>query len=235
MPMKIAVMQPYFIPYIGYFQLMSAVDQFVVFDDVNYIKRGWINRNRILLNGQPHYLTLPISGASQNRIIQFIELDRDKIALDKKLSMIRHAYSKAPFFDATFSLAEKLLGCPENNLCRFIVYSLKIIAAQLGIPTRFCMSSELKKDSSLKGQEKILEICRVLGADHYINSIGGRGLYENEAFARNGIRLSFLSPDPIEYPQFGGGFVPDLSIVDVMMFNSREACREFLKDYHLID
>lgn len=232
--MKTAVMQPYFLPYIGYFQLLSTVSSFVVFDDANFIKKGWINRNRVLLNEKPHYITLPLSGASQNRLINEIELVLDPKNIQKKLDMIYHAYGKAPYFEQIFQMIEDIFCYKETNLSIFVIYSLKKIAEYLAIDTQFLISSKFKKDNHLKGQEKILEICRKVGATHYINPIGGMELYRTEAFRKNGIRLSFLKTDSIEYRQFRKDFVPNLSIIDTLMFISKNECKKLLNKYSFL-
>lgn len=229
--MKLAIMQPYFFPYIGYFQLINAVDTFVVYDDVNFIKRGWINRNFILSQGKKSLLTLQLQGASQNLRINQVLVGGNRVKL---LKSIQRSYSKAPQFSSVFPLMESIMLYEETNLAKFIDYGLRQICDYLGITPKWRLSSELKKDSTLSGQDKILAICTELGASQYINVPGGRDLYEREVFSDQGIELSFIEQKETEYSQFVGGFEPNLSIIDVMMFNDQKQCSHLLKEYSLV-
>lgn len=223
-------MQPYLFPYLGYFQLIQAVDTFVVYDDVQYIKGGWINRNYILAHGSKQLFTLPLSGASSNMLINQIKVgDRQR----KIIQTIRQNYGKAPYFSAVFSLFTNIIEHPEKNLAAFLDYGLRQICHYLDLHPQWYLSSALKKDNSLKGMRKVLAICKELGCSRYINLPGGRELYAQEEFARHGIQLSFIQPKTIAYRQFGNEFVPNLSIIDVMMFNSREQCARLLEDFEL--
>lgn len=228
-------MQPYFLPYIGYWQLMNLVDQYVLYDDVNYIKGGWVNRNRILMNGEPRYITLPLQHASPNKLICDINVCNDKKFVEKPLRMIESAYKKAPYFGAIFPMVLKICDSNEVNAAAYIINSLKVICEYLGIGTEFIISSSLKKDNSLRGQEKILAICETLNATEYYNAIGGQKLYSHDEFDRRGIKLKFLKTKSIEYCQFGNAFQENLSILDVMMFNSKDKVRELLDEYVLVD
>lgn len=232
--MKLAVMQPYFVPYIGYWQLLNAADQFVVYDDVNYIKRGWINRNRILEEGKPLYFNIPIRKASQNKRINQIEVNHDEKLKAKSLRTIELAYKKAPYFGQVYPLVEEILRSEEKVLSEYILHSLKVICKYLGIETRLLRSSDIPKDNGLKGQDKILEICSILGAEEYYNAIGGRDLYSFEAFRARNIRLGFIKTGDIRYRQFGNEFCENLSILDIMMFNSVPEIREMLEQYTVI-
>ena len=232
--MKVGIMQPYFMPYIGYWQLLAAVDRYVIYDDVNFIKRGWVNRNRILVNGQPGYFNVPMKGASQNKRICEVGVDTDPGLAERNLRILENAYRKAPYFDAVYGLMEEILSCGKDNLAEYLTESIKAVCGYLGIGTELVISSSLDKDCSLKGQDKVLEICRLLGADEYYNAIGGRELYSGGAFAEKGISLKFLQTDDLEYAQFGQGFVGNLSIIDVMMFNSVREIKEMLEKYTLV-
>lgn len=216
-------MQPYFFPYIGYFQLIHSVDAFVIYDDVNYIKRGWINRNNIILQGKPKRLTLELEGASQNKLINAINVSDRKFKL---LVQLHHCYSKAPFFKQVFPLCEEILLHESHNLANFLDYQLRTICQFLGINRHWYISSQLKKDARLRGQEKIIAICKELGATHYINPEGGSHLYSQSRFEEHMIGLQFLKSVPKRYQQFGTEFLPALSIIDVMMFNSQDDVRE---------
>lgn len=228
--MKVAVMQPYFFPYLGYFQLIRAVDAFVVFDDVSFIKRGWISRNAILGGGVAQRLTLDTSGASQNRLISEVGVGANR---DKLLKTIRQNYAQAPQFGAAYPVIEEALALPEANLARFLERGLQLVCGYLGLQPGWHCSSGMEKEAGLRGQDKVLALCEALGASHYINLPGGQALYDRAEFARRGITLSFIRPRPIAYRQLGGPFVPNLSIIDVMMFNDREQCANLLQEYDL--
>lgn len=230
---KIAIMQPYFVPYIGYWQLLNAVDTYVVFDDVNYIKRGWINRNRILINKEPHYINLELSGVSQNKKINEIELSADIELRKKTLKTIEYNYKRAPFYEETMNLMKKILLNKEKNLALFLFDQIRIVANYFDMNTEIIMSSSLEKNNELKGQDKIIDICRKLNADVYYNAIGGMNLYSHEKFESEKIGLHFLESQPIEYKQFGNVFYGSLSIIDVMMFNSRDQINTMLNKFSL--
>jgi hypothetical protein len=220
--MNVAIMQPYLFPYIGYFQLIAAADTFVVYDDVAFINRGWINRNRVLQQGRELLVTVPLRAASQNRTIREIEIAEDGLWLPRVLRTVEHAYARAPRFPDTYALAEAVLGSKERSISRMAVSGLRAVCTHLGITTRFVESSTVYGNSALKGQERILDICAREGATRYINLPGGAALYSRAEFAARGVELEILEPDPGPYRQFGDPFVPWLSILDVLMFNSRE-------------
>lgn len=232
--MKVGIMQPYFLPYIGYWQLMNAVDMYVVYDDVNYITGGWINRNRILVNGQPKYITIPIVDASQNRLINETKIDINSKLLGKNLKMIELAYKKAPFFNDVYPLIEEILNCKKEDIVSFIMNSFKIICGYLDIRTELMLSSSIQKDRSLCGQDKILAICEQLGASQYYNAIGGQALYSYSNFNKKNMELNFVRTKDIYYRQFKNEFQGSLSIIDVLMFNSREDVKRMLLCYDLI-
>lgn len=229
--MKLGIMQPYFFPYIGYWQLLNYVDTYVVYDDVNYIKRGWINRNFILANGNKTLLTLQLKKASQNKLINEIEIGDN---FNKKLKTISQAYSKAPFFDSIFPIIESLFMSSESNLAFFLFESIKKISEYLEIKTSILLSSSLQKDDSLSGQDKIVNICQKLEADTYVNAIGGQDLYSKNIFLENNIKLDFLKSNSIEYPQFNNEFIANLSMIDVLMFNSPGQIKEYLSRFELV-
>ena len=232
--MKIGIMQPYFLPYIGYWQLLNVVDKYVIYDDVNYINRGWINRNRILLNSKDKMITLSLKEVSQNKLIKEIELLNNEKEREKLLKTISQSYKKAPFYDEVYPLIEEILNYKEINLEKFLENSIKKIIEYLEIDTTILISSEIEKDNMLKGKNKILDICKNLGASEYYNAIGGQELYSYEEFNKESIKLKFLKSGNIEYKQFKNEFIPNLSIIDVMMFNSKEKIKEFLNNYTLI-
>ncbi len=230
--MKVGIMQPYFFPYIGYWQLIHAVDKYVVYDDVTYIKGGWINRNNILLGGKKHLVTLPLFGASSFKNINEIEITPDAIARRKVLRTLESAYQKAPYFAKVMPMIERLImEC--NKISELNYRAIKEICAYIGIDTEIILSSEMEKDVSLKGVDKVLHINRILGADTYINAPGGKALYSGEIFADKGIALRFLEMQDISYRQYREEFVPGLSILDVLMFNAVTQIRGYLDRYKL--
>jgi hypothetical protein len=229
--MKVAVMQPYLFPYIGYWQMIHAVDRFVILDDVNYIKRGFINRNTILVNQEKKLITMGLKGASQNKLINEIEVEGDNSKILKTLSM---SYKKAPFYNSVFEQLEMVLLNKQRNLALFVGDSLNIISGYLGIQVEYLYSSEISKDPNLKAQKKIIDIAKSVNAKQYINSIGGQDLYEKEEFDKVGIQLRFIETKLIPYVQGLSSFVPNLSIIDLMMHNDVDAVREMLDSYRLI-
>jgi hypothetical protein len=228
---KLGIMQPYFLPYIGYWQLINAVDKYVIYDDVNYIKGGWINRNNILLNKQKFLFTLIPLGASPNKLINEITITTNQSKLLKTFEM---AYKKAHFFEEVFLLVKQIFDYNDKNLAKFIGNSIIRIAAYLGLKTEFIYSSEIEKNNLLKAQEKVIHICSILRATEYFNAIGGMELYNKADFEINNIKLRFLKTLPIEYKQFNSPFVLNLSILDVMMFNSLEKIKQMLDSYEVI-
>ncbi|MCX5848719.1 MAG: WbqC family protein [Deltaproteobacteria bacterium] len=229
--MKVAIMQPYLFPYIPYWQLIHSVDVFVVYDDVNYIVRGFINRNYILERGKPKIFTLHTQGASQNIIINQVSVGGNA---EKLINFFYHNYKKAPYFNSTMNILSELLLNKETNLSRFITTILKKICSYLSINTKFIDSSEVFNNANRRETDRIVDICRQLDAEVYINPIGGRVLYSKDEFAEKGIQIFFIESNPVVYKQFENLFVPNLSIIDVMMFNSPEAIHEFVESYRLV-
>lgn len=229
--MTLGIMQPYLFPYIGYWQLISAVDTFVVYDDVNFIKQGYINKNNILSNGAAHPFTLELVGTSSNKLINKIKIGNNK---KKLLKTIKQNYIKAPYFNTIFPLIEDIFKQNEENLAKFIGYSIIKVSAYLNLDTKIIFSSEIEKDNNLKGQEKVIHICKKLDAKNYINAIGGRELYSKAVFERSNLVLNFLNTEFIEYTQYENEFVPYLSIIDILMFNNLEIISQQLKNYKLI-
>lgn len=230
--MKLAIMQPYFFPYIGYFQLINAADKFVVYDNIQFTKKGWINRNRILVNGAAEYISLPLSKGSD-----YLNVDQRKLAGTfktesiKLLRRINESYRKAPQFDTVYPLIESVINAEEENLFGFIYQSLQAVCQFLDIKTEFIISSTLPIDHQLRSQDKVIAICDASGADQYINTIGGKELYSKEIFQQHNIELSFIQSGRVEYPQFANEFVPWLSIIDVMMFNSKEKIKQYIGSF----
>lgn len=229
--MRLGIMQPYFFPYLGYWQLLANVDKYVVYDDVTYIKGGWINRNNFLINGQKNLLTMRLEKASSYTLIKDIAIKDDFV---KFLKTIEMGYKKAPFFEDIFRLLKDICQCPDKKLGQFLFNSHIKICEYLGIDTELILSSSFEKHTELKGKDKVISICKQLGADEYINAIGGQELYDKKEFAENGIRLNFLQANLREYRQLKNEFVAGLSIIDIMMFNSKEEIKEMLNDFNLV-
>jgi hypothetical protein len=232
--MKLAIMQPYFFPYIGYFQLIAAVDTFIVYDNIKYTKKGWINRNRMLQNGKDVMFSLPLKTDSD-----YLDVCQRELAIDfncdKLLNQFKGAYRRAPYFEQTFPLVEKILRDESQNLFRFLKHSIVKTCEHLGITTEIRNSSDIAIDHTLKNQDKVFALCAAVAANTYVNAIGGIELYSKEAFREKGIDLKFIQSKPFEYPQLGSEFVPWLSIIDVMMFNPLETIQDCIStNYELI-
>lgn len=219
----VGVMQPYIFPYIGYFQLLNAVDDFIFYDDVNFIKGGWINRNNILLNGEKKLISFPCAGASSFKKINEIDFDSQNKQYSKSVKSIEQAYKKAPFFNQVFPLVEEVMLSGDDNLARRTASSVKSVAAYLGLNKRFYFSSEAFAESScMERTDRLIHIIQQLSGRKYINSIGGRELYKSEDFNKKGIELGFCQAVMEAYSQFNYEFVSGLSIIDVLMFCSKE-------------
>lgn len=227
-------MQPYFCPYLGYFQLMQSVDRFVLFDDVNYIKKGWINRNRVLVNGVEYLFTIPLEGMSQNKLICETMIVESRTWKDNLLKTVEHSYRKAPNFDVTYPIIQQILAFEERSLSRFIANSLSIFAAYIGMTVKIVNSSIGYANRCFRGQNRILDICLREGATHYHNATGGMELYDHHIFASKGVTLRFVKPHLTGYTQFGNDFISGLSIIDVLMFNSKKKIKSFLDEYELV-
>jgi len=233
--MKIAIMQPYFFPYIGYFQLINAVDEFIIYDEIEYTKKGWINRNRILVNGKDEYITLPLKKSSDFLNVNERYLaDTWEIEKCKLLNRIKESYRKAVYFNEIFPIIEHCILFENKNLFEFILNTVNVVNNYLEIITPIIKVSELSINKELKAENKVIEICKLRNADKYINPIGGTKLYNKESFLKNNIELYFLKSNDIKYKQFKNEFVPWLSIIDVMMFNSKEEIKKMLNQFELI-
>jgi hypothetical protein len=233
--MKIAIMQPYFLPYIGYFQLLNSVDKFVIYDNIQFTKKGWIHRNRMLLNGTDEYLTLPLKKASDFLNVNERELsDSFEVDKHKMLRKIKELYSKSPQYDTVHPIIESIFSNNDKNLFNFILNSINKINNYLDIQTEIVISSSIPINHDLKSEVKVIAICKALKATKYINAIGGLDLYTKSTFQENEIDLNFIKSRPIEYLQYDKKFVPWLSILDVLYFNSKEQTKEYLQQYTMI-
>ncbi len=232
--MKIGIMQPYFFPYLGYFQLLNMVDRYVVYDNAKFANNKWGFRNQILINGAPSYVRIKTKKASQNKLFNEIEVSGDTEAREKTMQTVECAYGKAPHFSEVMPMLEQFFRADYKNLAECSIASNRLVCDYLGIKTELLLMSDLECDRDAKRQYRIYDVCKALDCDEYINSIGGTELYDFEEFRENGIELAFLKTDDITYPQFGGEFVPNLSIIDVMMFNSVPEIQEMLGRFTLI-
>ena len=232
--MKIGIMQPYFFPYIGYFQLLNMVDKYLVCDDGLYARHKWAYRNRILINGAPGYFRIKLLNARHDQRFNEISISNDIMEKKRNIRTLEFAYKKAPYYSEVMPMLEQFLVADYGNLSEYNVASIQLVCNFLDIKTEILLSSEQNTDKALKKQYSIFDECRALGGNEYINAIGGRELYDFEEFRENGIELAFLKSDDIIYPQFGNEFVPNLSIIDVMMFNSVPEIQDMLNRYTLV-
>ena len=232
--MKLAIMQPYFFPYIGYFQLIAAVDLFIVYNNIQYTKKGRVNRNRLLQNGKDVIFSLPLKNDSHCLDVREREL-AGGFNRERLLNQLKGAYQCAPYFAETFPLLEQIIQYDDVNLFHFIHHSILKTCEYLCITTEIVVSSDIAIDHSLKNQEKVLAMCAEVGASTYVNAIGGKEMYSREAFSKKGVDLKFIQSKSIEYEQFGEAFIPWLSILDVLMFNPRDVIlSRMLTNYELI-
>ena len=225
-----AIMQPYFFPYLGYFQLLRAADIFIFHDDVQYIKAGWVNRNRILLGGQAGWLTLPVRSAEHTRAINERYYVLEPAVVGDLLRKLEAAYRQAPQFTAVFPIVREIMEFESANVAAFNINLVSRLCRKLGIAPRFYLASALEKDHRLTGQERVIELCRRVGASCYVNPIGGRHLYDRHVFAHYGIQLRFLKANVIS-----GRRDPFLSIIDVLMFHEVAAIENLLSNYEVVD
>jgi hypothetical protein len=217
--MKISIMQPYFVPYIGYFQMVNAVDTFIFYDNVTYIKNGWINRNRIKGG---NILTIPIKNQSSNILIQNTEISWDSRYVKKLFKTLQQTYSKSPYFNEVFDIVEDLLQNQPSTISELAISSVIKFSKYLNIDTEFKIAS---KENYKKGSDKItslINICLQEKTKNYINPIGGQSLYNKENFLSYGVDLNFIQT------------TPSLSIIDTCMTTPKEKIKEQLNNYKLI-
>ncbi|TCV94953.1 WbqC-like protein [Luteibacter rhizovicinus] len=228
--MKVAIMQPYFFPYIGYFQLMHAVEKFVIYDDAQYMKGGWINRNRILHTGAPLWWSAPVTHDSLKLPINRRTYSPGKEHRDRLIRQLDAAYRTAPHFHSVRDLVVECLSFNSINVATFNTNLLTTLARALDLPCQLLLSSDISA-SATTGEERVLDICESLGATIYINTPGGRKLYSHEHFLSRHIRLCFLCPEVPAYTQLGHPPIPGLSIVDCLMFNGLKKTRTLTSQY----
>lgn len=232
----LAIMQPYLFPYIGYFQLINAVDKFIFYDDVNFIKQGWINRNRILLNNSDFTFTVPLEKANSFTLIKDTLInerfyDHWRIKFQKT---IKQNYKKAPHYSAVNELVNTVLNNDSITISELAIESVIATSRYLGLKTKFAVASECYKNKDLDRESRLVDICKEEGSTHYINPLGGKELYDKKNFAEKEIQLSFIETLPCNYQQFNNDFLPWLSIIDVLMFNSVDDVKNMLLNYQLL-
>jgi hypothetical protein len=233
--MSIGIVQPYLFPYLGYFQLISEVETFVFYDDVNFITQGWINRNKVLVNGKANYFTIPCKNASQNKLINEVKHAMTDKKRGKLLRKIKFSYSNAPFFDDIFPIVENVLHTKSSHIADLAMQSIRQTVGYLNLDTTFKISSEEYHNTGLGKAERLIDICKQEKKTTYINPTGGKDLYDKEEFRSEGITLQFIEPSLEKYKQFDNDFIPGLSIIDVMMFNAPEKIRtDLLTAFNLV-
>ena len=232
---KVAIVQPYIFPYIGYFQLINSVDSFVFYDDVNFIKRGWINRNRVLFDGSDKLISIPLIKSSQNKLINEIEVNYGK-EYDNVLTLIKAVYKKAPYYKDCIQLIEDVLSSRTyDSVASLAAISVQKTQLFLGIEKDFKVSSQdFPETRGLERATRLIEITKLLNGKTYINPIGGKLLYEKGHFEKSSLKLQFIEPIYSEYKQFGSSFVQGLSIIDILMFNSKAKVIQMLNNYRLV-
>lgn len=217
--MRVAIMQPYLFPYIGYFQLIKAADIFVFLDDVSFIKKGWIHRNRLCLNKGIHWFSVPLEHASQFRTIQETLISKDEYIRWKKkfIDSLMYFYKKQPYFTEALNIVEEVLSSPVHSIADLAILSVKMCCGALNISTPLHRSSSIPYLCGLKGENRLIEICRHYNGNRYINAPGGKDLYSSARFAAHGMHLEFLQPSLNLYPVKGRDCIPNLSILDAIM------------------
>ena len=238
--MKIAIMQPYFFPYLGYFQLMSAVDEWVVFDDIQYIRHGWINRNRILspnLEKEWQYITVPLKKYSQNSLINQIEIRNTNSWVDSILGGLSYYKRiKAPYYNDTIAFIKPLIDSEYKFISKLNIDLIQNIASLLDIEINITISSkkDFKYKENMESDDWALEISKKMGASTYINPIGGSEIFNKNKFINESIQIKFLKPNLVRYKQSRREYVSMLSIIDSLMFNSLKEVKEMLNNYEII-
>lgn len=234
MARTIAVMQPYLFPYLGYFQLIAAADVFVLGDDLQYVRSGWVNRNRILHNDEARLITFPLKkDRFQLQINQRQLCDHFSDEAERLIRLIAESYQQAPYFAQVMPLVERLIHFPQQNISLYAEHAIREMCAYLHIVTPIMRSSDLILGSPVDKQERIIRIAHTFEATTFITPEGGSVVYDRDHFARNRLLVRFFRMNPVEYRQFRQPFVANLSIIDVLMFNCVEQIQQMLTQYRL--
>jgi hypothetical protein len=232
----LAVMQPYIFPYIGYFNLINSATHFVFYDDVDYIKQGWINRNRILINGHPSYFSIPLSNGRSGVQIREVKVFNLSHFYKKFKRTLEQSYGKSPFFDIGLSYVEKVLLSGEENISKLAELSISEASNMLEIEASVYRSSSDFSDSKGIGRsERLISIAQQLNCKTYVNSINASFLYDKQYFSMRGVNLSFIKPKLVGYNQLNATkFIPGLSIIDLIMNLSLDEIKSQLDSYELV-
>lgn len=227
-------MQPYFFPYIGYYQMAAAVDRFLFYDDVNFIKGGYIARNKLLINGTDWLFSVPLAGASSNQLIQDVRLDMDKWPSwkEKFLRTVDQNYRKAANYLAGRSLLAEVMELTNDRVAGLAERSVQLVLERLGRSVRFERTSEMALRHDLKFEERLLYICQREHITHYIQSEGGTSLYKGATWRAQGLSLQFIRPTGMKYPRHGA-WVPGLSMLDALLHVPFKDLDPLLDQYEL--
>ena len=230
-------MQPYVFPYLGYMHLVNASDIFVFYDDVTFIKQGWINRNRIIVNNSPYNFTIPLQDASSFRWIKHT-LVKDLDYFKKKfIKQVTQSYRKARNYKLGIEYIEAVLDDESANISDIAQKSVIFFFDMMGIEKLFLKSSELPipNRDGISAADRLIDITKYLDGDRYINLSGGVELYSKDYFASNKVQLNFVSSTFNAYDQGGGvAFIPSMSIIDLVMRLEPDEIREHLSTFELI-
>lgn len=230
--MKLAVMQPYLFPYIGYYQLAYCSDLFIFYDDVNYIKKGYINRNNIATKNGVFLFSLPIKNASQNKLINELYFTEET---KKILLTIEMSYSKSKYFHEIYPLIESIFNNKNRNLSNITSLSIIKVFEYLSLDFNYNFSSSIDYDRKNSAQEKIYDLCKINNSKQYINAIGGMELYDKEEFKKRNIKLEFIKPLITNYPQVNSStFIGNLSMIDILMNCSKDEIINQLNNFKII-
>lgn len=232
----IAVMQPYFLPYLGYFQLIHAVSTFVLFDDVTFIKKGWINRNRILTLQGEHMFSIPMLKASQNKLICDHKIFDISSFAEHFTKLIESNYKSAPYYNQGIEIVRKILDNLSSDLTDTCHHSIDVICQALDLECQIIRSSDLDNDKTLKAENKVADIVQLLNGKTYVNLPSGREIYHADYFQSKGLTLKFIQPkEPEPYSQIIPGFIPNLSIIDLLMSASANKIKAWITHYDICD
>jgi hypothetical protein len=233
----VGVMQPYLFPYLGYFQLINAVNHFVFYDDVNFIKGGWINRNRISIAETPTFFTVPLNSASSFKKINQTGINQKHFERwkTKFLRTLCQSYKKAPHFKQVYPLVENIFLPEYNSISDLAIASVKATSSYLNLSTGWYTSSGSFSESSEHNRvDRLIYITKSLNSKNYVNLIGGKALYNKSAFLDKEIALNFLEPTIEPYRAGRAIREPGLSIIDEMMWNSKDQLKERLQNYKIV-
>ncbi len=223
--MTCVILQPSYIPWRGYFHLIQKADVFVFYDDVQYDRHGWRNRNRIKTPRGPEWLTIPVRSAGdrwKEVTIREMQIAWEKNWAASHLAKFRQFYSKAPFFERYKPMLERWYGNRPELLADFTIDTTIELAHELGLRrTQFIRSSTLKCDGSRT--ERLVKILKMLGATLYISGPAAKDYLEEDLLAKEGIALEWMTYDYPPYPQLHGDYDPQLSIVDLLLMTGPDA------------